>query len=71
MSSMDSCKNISNIDAESDPSFSKNSCQGLRPISRELTNQELTVVDDELIHKNVTSWTRDMALLPAISQSFK
>ena len=54
-----------NLDISS--SFFQSSCKRPRPVFREITNEEFLNDDEEVINSAITSWSRDLSLLPPIS----
>ena len=48
-------------------SFFQSSCKEPRPVFRELTDEELLEDNEERINSGITSWSRDISLLPPIS----
>lgn len=54
--------------AESGPSFFQSSCTGPIPAFREITNEERSVVIEEEVQKDVTTWTADLTGMPFLTQ---
>ena len=49
-----------------DPRFFQSSSQGLKPVYREITNEEIAIDEEEAINKKVVLWTKDLCDLPPI-----
>jgi hypothetical protein len=60
-----------NLENKIDASSFQNSCQASKAMFRELKHDELIAVDEEeSINKSISTWSRDISLLPNISHNF-
>ena len=60
-----------NFENKINASSFQNSCQASKAVFRELKHDELIAVDEEeSINKSISTWSRDISLLPNTSYNF-